>query len=148
MSDPTPALGLERVGTHDYLARNDRGAQLRVSTPGTAGAFAPGELLQLALAACASLSADHTLARRLGSDFLAKVSVYATKVGVDGSAHDDVNRYDAIRATIAADMSALSAEESAALVARAQRAIEHLCTVGHTLDSGAVRSIEIVPVGP
>ncbi|GAA1705706.1 OsmC family protein [Microbacterium sediminicola] len=138
MSDSTSALGLERLGTHSYIARNERGAEVRVGTPGTAGAFAPGELLQLALAACASLSADHTLASKLGSDFSATV-------GVNGSTHAEDNRYETVGATIQADMSSLSAEEVDALVTRAQRAIERLCTIGHTIDHGAVRSIDIVP---
>ncbi|WP_084127484.1 OsmC family protein [Demequina sp. NBRC 110054] len=132
MTDARTPLHLERTGTHAYVARNERGAEVRLGLSEAAGVFSPGELLQAALAACASLSMDHTLASRLGDDFEAFVDV-------DGAVDKEQNRFSALSATLRTDLSALDAEKAESLIERAERAIERLCTVGHTIDVGAER---------
>lgn len=129
MSDhdlPSPSVRLERVGTWRYVARNDLGAELRVGTAGTPDHFTPGELLQLALAACSVLSADHVFASRLGEDFEARADVTARKA-------DDGDRYDRMLVNLAIDLGSLEPERREALLTRATRAIDRLCGVGHTL---------------
>lgn len=135
MTDPTP-VHIERLGTKTYVGRNARGAEVRIGGPDADGAFGPGELLQLALAACGLLSADHTLASRLGDDFAATVDVTATKP-------EEGDRYDAIAATIRTNMGALDADKIAALTERSERAIDKLCTIGHTLDKGAKHPVTV-----
>lgn len=126
---PTP-LHIERTAPKSYVGRNARGAEVRIGSSGTAGVFSPGELLAVALAACGLLSADHTIASRLGDDFAATVDIEQTKP-------DGEDRYDRIASTIRANLGALDEAQAAALAERAERAIDRLCTVGHTLDRGA-----------
>lgn len=134
-SEPTP-VHVERIGTKTYIGRNARGAEVRVGSTDADGAFGPGELLQVALAACGLLSSDHTLASRLGEDFAARVDIAATKTA-------DGERYDLIATTIRANMTALDAEKIAALIDRSERAIDKLCTIGHTLDHGAAHPVTL-----
>ncbi|MCR8671513.1 OsmC family protein [Agrococcus sp. HG114] len=126
-TQPTP-LHIERIAPKTYVGRNARGAEVRIGSSDADGVFSPGELLGLALAACGLLSADHTIASRLGAEFAAVVDIDQTKP-------DGEDRYDRIAGTIRANLDALDAEHVAALQERAARAIERLCTVGHTLDA-------------
>lgn len=134
------ALRIDRTAPGDYVARNDRGAELRVGAKTTDGTFTPGELLQLALAACTLLSADHTLSHKLGDGFAAGVDVSATK-------HDEDNRYEHMLVRLTADMDDLDAAAKDALVARAAAVIKRQCTVGNTLghDEPMAYDIEITP---
>lgn len=125
-TQPTP-LHVERVAPKTYVGRNARGAEVRIGSSAADGVFSPGELLGLALAACGLLSADHTIASRLGDGYAATVDVEQTKP-------EGEDRYDRIAATIRANLGALEPEQVAALQERAARAIDRLCTVGHTLD--------------
>ncbi|WP_426183456.1 OsmC family protein [Microbacterium sp. TWP3-1-2b2] len=135
MTEPTP-VHLERLGPKTYIGRNARGAEVPIGSLGADGAFSPGELLQLALAACGLLSSDHTLASSLGDDFAAVVDATGTKP-------ESGDRYDTIAATIRTNMGALDADKIAALTDRAERAIDKLCTIGHTLDHGAAHPVTI-----
>jgi uncharacterized OsmC-like protein len=128
-TQPTP-LHIERAAPKSYVGRNARGAEVMIGSGDADGVFSPGELLAVALAACALLSADHTIASRLGDDFAASVDIEQTKP-------DGEDRYDRIASTIRANLGALDETQVAALAERAQRAIDRLCTVGHTLDEGA-----------
>src|SRR5690606_34354252 len=80
------ALWAERQGEPVYIARNERGAEVRIGRGDAEGVFSPGELLKIALATCTALSADHVLRSRLGDDFPAVVGVSST--GAEGE-----NRY-------------------------------------------------------
>lgn len=131
-------LSGQRVEKGTYVARNERGGQVRVGPPGAEGAFTPGELLHLAIASCAALSADHALASRLGEDFDATLSVEAARV-------TDEERYTRVTAHVNADMSQLDPERQDALVERANRAIDRLCTVGRTVRHGAQVDTSVVP---
>ena len=134
-SKPT-ALHIDRVSNKTYIGRNARGGEVRISTSDADGALSPGELLQLAMAACGILSSDHTLASRLGDDFAARVHITATKP------HGE-NRYDTITTNILTNMSSIEPAKQTALIDRAKRAIERYCTVSHTLDHGAEHTVTI-----
>lgn len=129
---PTRALWAERTGTRAYTGRNARGAEVRVGDG--EGEFTPGELLQLALATCSGLSADHRLAHALGADF-------AAVVGVSNEKNQDENRYSSLTVEIVTDLSALDEGTRAKTLERAELAIERQCTVGRTLDAGAPHTI-------
>ncbi|WP_109471990.1 OsmC family protein [Ornithinimicrobium cavernae] len=124
-----PALISERVSPATYLVRNDRGAELRIGTPGADGSFSPGELLQAAAAGCAALSAEAQLVNRLGEDFSATATVEALL-------NVDENRFESLRTLIEADMSQLDPEKRDRLIASAERSIDRLCTVKRSLNHG------------
>ena len=127
---PTEANSVwaERTGTRQYLGRNARGAQVRIGTG--PGEFSPGELIKIALGTCNTLSADHRLAKALGEDFDANVVVATLKSEAE-------ERYTDFDVQLVADFSSLTPEQRATLTARVEGAIEHACTVGHTIDKGA-----------
>ncbi|WP_067778427.1 OsmC family protein [Actinomyces vulturis] len=125
---PAPAVWAERLGTRQYLGRNEAGAEVKIGIG--PGMFSPGELLKLALATCHSLSADHRLAKALGEDFDAIVGCTTVK-------NDEEERYDSFTVELCADYSSLTEEEREKLTERAQAAVDRHCTVGHTLSHGA-----------
>lgn len=129
---PARALWAERTGGREYTGRNSRGAEVLVGEG--PGRFTPGELLQLALATCAGLSADHRLAHVLGGDFAATTGVSADKVGEE-------NRYGDLAVEIVTDLSGLTGETRERTIERAEAAIERNCTVGRTLSAGAGHTI-------
>lgn len=129
---PTRALWAERTGTRAYTGRNARGAQVLVGDGD--GEFTPGELLQLALATCSGLSADHRLAHTLGADF-------AADIGVANVKNEAENRYESLTVEIVTDLSGLDEATRQRTTERAEMAIERHCTVGRTLDAGAPHTI-------
>lgn len=140
MADNVPNLIAERTGDKTYTVRSAGGAELRIGVPGAEGVFTPVELLQAAIAGCASLSAEARLANQLGDEFAASTTVEAV---YDAEA----NRVEKLITTIAADTSQLDPAERDKLVSRAERSIDKLCTVKRTLDSGVETSAEVRPAG-
>lgn len=141
-STPAPApardaLWVTRAGNRQYTAHNGRGGSINVDGGDGDGAFTPGELLKLALAACAGLSADVSLARRLGADFEATVHV-------SGPADREQERYPELNESFEVDLSSLEPDARERLVALAGRAIDKNCTVGRTLKAGSVVQLRIV----
>lgn len=137
---PAPArdaLWVTRAGNRQYTAHNGRGGSINVDGGDGDGAFTPGELLKLALAACAGLSADVSLARRLGDDFDATVHV-------SGPADREQERYPELSESFEVDLSSLEPDARERLVALAGRAIDKNCTVGRTLKAGSVVQLRIV----
>lgn len=134
-TSPTP-VNIERVGTKTYVARSARGGEVRIGTADTADTFTPGELLHIALAACAFMSADTSLAHKLGEDFAGFADIVATKPEGD-------DRYDFIGTTLRMNLSSFDAEQVAAIQERALRAVEKACTVGHTVDAGTDHPVVI-----
>lgn len=128
----------ERTGPALYTARNSRGATVQIGGPGAEGSFTPGELLQAALAACASLSADHALRSLLGDDFEANTVIEAQ--GVPGD-----YRYESFVTLVDVDFTALDPERHEALITRAERAIERYCAVGRTIQQGAAAAAAVRP---
>lgn len=123
-----PALFLERQGVRQYVARNPRGAEVLVGDG--PGRFSPGELLKIALAGCNAMSSDRRLADRLGEDF-------AQLIGVAGEYVEGEDRYASFDVELIQDLSPVDAQERAAMIRRAEGAIDRNCTIGHTLVAGA-----------
>ena len=129
-------LWAERTGHRQFIGRNSRGGEVKIADISQDGAFTPGELLKVALAACAGFSAEPPLSRRLGEDF-----EFTVRVG--GLADAAENRYAVLNEVLELDLSALSAEEVARLVKVTERAVATQCTVGRTLEAGAEVTLEI-----
>jgi uncharacterized OsmC-like protein len=105
--------------------------------PAAAGAvFTPGELLKVALAGCGGMSADHSLARRLGQDV-------AVAVHVAGPSDQQENRYRTLHEQLVVDLSGLDETERARLVTVVGRAIDRQCTVGRTLEHATTLQLQI-----
>ena len=120
-------LWANRKNTRHYIGEISRGAKVEIGMG--EGQFTPGELLKLALATCQTLSADHTLASKLGDDFDATVIVSSEK-------HDSENRFTHISSRIITDLSTLNEHELQKLMERINIAIDKNCTIGHTLEKG------------
>lgn len=118
------ALILERTGTRTYVARNDRGAEVKIGKG--PGEFSPGDLLKLALAGCNAMSSDARFSSALGADF-------AQITTVDGDYDEQADVFNSFAIELIQDMSSLSEEQQADLLRRAEAAIERYCTIGHTL---------------
>ena len=118
-------LWASRKGTRQYLGENERGAKVEIGMG--QGQFTPGELFKLALATCQTLSADHTLASKLGQDFNATVVVTSEK-------HETEERYTRLESQIITDLSNLTENELEKLLERVKVAIDKNCTIGHTLE--------------
>ena len=135
-TEPAPALWAERQGGPEYIARNGRGAEVRIGRGDVQGVFSPGELLKIALATCSVLSADHVLRSRLGEHFPAVVGVSST--GVEGE-----NRYGSMDVELLVDMSELDEAKREKLPERVAATAGRQCTVGRTLKAGAPYELTI-----
>jgi uncharacterized OsmC-like protein len=133
MTDDSPALadGLwaERVGPRRYTGHNSRGAEVQMGPVDAGAVFTPGELLKVALAGCSGMSADHSLARRLGPEI-------AVTVHVAGPSDPQEVRYRTLDEQLVVDLSGLDEAERERLVTVVGRAIDRQCTVGRTLEHG------------
>ncbi|MFI9509994.1 OsmC family protein [Nocardia sp. NPDC052566] len=127
-AEPT-TLWVERTGTREYTGRSSRGGEVLIGSQGVPGRFTPGELLKIALAGCSGLSADFTLARKLGDDFDATIRV-------SGDADRENEMYPQLDEVFELDFSELDEEARERLLVAAQRAIDKVCTVGRTLKAG------------
>jgi uncharacterized OsmC-like protein len=133
-------LWVERTGSRRYTGHSSRGAQVLVGSEDVEGVFTPGELLKIALAACSGMSTDEPLARRLGDDYKAVVKV-------SGPADREQERYPLLEETLELDLSGLSDEEKQRVLLVVNRAVELVCTVGRTLQSGTKVNFEAKDVG-
>ncbi|MEE6176505.1 OsmC family protein [Mycobacterium sp. 050134] len=133
-------LWVERTGTRRYTGYSSRGAQVRVGSEDVEGVFTPGELLKIALAACSGMSSDAPLSRRLGDD-------YKAVVRVTGAADREQERYPLLEESLELDLSGLSDEERERLLLVVDRAIDQVCTVGRTLESGTTVKFGVADVG-
>ena len=129
-------LWAERVATDCYTGHNARGAQVRMGPVGAGDVFTPGELLKIALAGCAGMSADHSLARRLGADVPVTVFVAGPKLRTD-------ERYPALHEEIVVDLSGLAQTERDRVVTVIRRAVDRNCTVGRTLEHSTTVDLTI-----
>ena len=133
-------LWVERTGVRRYTGRSTRGAEVLVGSEDVEGAFTPGELMKIALAACSGMASDVPLQRRLGED-------YATTIRVSGAADREQERYPLLEESLEVDLSELSDDEVARLLTVVERAIDQVCTVGRTLKSGTKVTFETKDVG-
>lgn len=127
---PPDALWVERTGPRTYTGYSARGARITMGSTSEGADFTPGELLKIALAACAGMSSDRAFARRLGDD-------YAVTIRAGGVKHATEDRYATLAEDFELDMSALDDDARERLLTTAARAIDTVCTVGLTLENGA-----------
>lgn len=133
-------LWVERTGTRRYTGHSSRGAQVLIGSEDVDGVFTPGELLKIALAACSGMSSDAPLARRLGD-------AYPATIQVCGPADRDQERYPLLAETLELDLSALDDSEKQRLLTVVRRAVDQVCTVGRTLQSGTEVRFEVADRG-
>ncbi len=133
-------LWVERTGVRHYTGRSERGAEVLIASEDVEGAFTPGELMKIALAACSGMSSDQPLRRRLGDD-------YAATIRVSGSADREQERYPLLEESLEVDLSGLGEDELTRLLTVVERAIDQVCTVGRTLKSGTKVTFEVKDVG-
>ncbi|MEO8814638.1 MAG: OsmC family protein [Mycobacterium sp.] len=133
-------LWVERTGVRRYTGRSSRGAQVLIGSEDVTDVFTPGELLKIALAACSGMASDAGLARRLGDDYPATITV-------SGLADREQERYPLLTETLELDLSSLTEAETQRLLTVVQRAIDATCTVGRTLKSGTEVNFAIADRG-
>ena len=129
-------LWVERTGIRRFTGRSSRGAEVLIGSVTDDGVFSPGELLKIALAGCSGLSSDQPLSRRLGDD-------YRAVIRVSGDSDPETERYPLLQERLEIDLSGLSAEEKERLLVVVHRAIEQVCTVGRTLESGTEITFDV-----
>lgn len=129
-------LWVERTGARRYTGHSSRGAQVLIGSEDVDGVFTPGELLKIALAACSGMSTDHPLARRLGDDYQAVITV-------SGVADREEERYPLLEETLELDLFGLAQDQKERLLLVVNRAIDQACTVGRTLKFGTTVKFEV-----
>lgn len=127
---------VHRTGEKQFVGRNPRGGEVRVGTQEAPGAFTPGELLLVAAAACAAVTAESLVVRRLGPDAEIAVSADRTKES------EDAHEFQSVETTMNLDLSQLDQEQRDGLVVAVRRAVERYCTVSRTLEKETPVSLE------
>ncbi|MEV0677910.1 OsmC family protein [Actinosynnema sp. NPDC050436] len=115
---------VRKVGQHEFVATNGRGASVPIGRAGAEGSFSPVELLLAAMAGCAAVTAETLIERRVGP----VLSARAADVRPAG-AHE----LHEVPVTLEYDVSALTDEQREALDVTVRRAVDQLCTVSRTL---------------
>ncbi|OZG26898.1 hypothetical protein BH683_023175 [Williamsia sp. 1138] len=129
-------LWVQRTGSRRYTGRSSRGAEVLIGSQDVEGAFTPGELLKIALAACTGMSSDKPLSRRLGDD-------YDAIVRVRGDADRENEFYPALSEVLEVDLSELDPDAAKRLLVVVERAVDAVCTVGRTLKAGTTVDLRI-----
>ena len=122
------SVWVDRVATRQYVGHTQSGVEIPIGLE--EGRVSPGELLKLALIGCAGMSMDHSVARRLGEDFAARLYAHGTSDEKD-------DRYHEIDETIQLDLSGLEEREREKLAAVIDRVIDAACTIQRTVVPGA-----------
>ncbi|GAA5154696.1 MULTISPECIES: OsmC family protein [Amycolatopsis] len=122
-------LEVQRQGEHEFVGRNERGAEVRIGRKGAEGAFSPAELLQIAAAGCSAVTAEELITRRVGEDSKFRVEVSADR-------REGASELDAVHVKFDVDLANLAQSDREALAVAVDRAIERLCTVSRTLKKG------------
>jgi uncharacterized OsmC-like protein len=123
-------LEVHRTGPHEFLGTNSRGATVRIGRNGAEGAFTPGELLQIAVAGCASVTVEELVTRRAGDDARMEATV-------DYERGPGAREYERLRVVLAADLSFLDDTTRERVVRAMKTAVERECTVSRTVERGA-----------
>lgn len=129
-------LFVERVGEHEFVGRNDRGASVRIGRSGGEGSFSPGELLQIATAGCSAVTVEELITRRAGQDASLVATVEATR-GPGG------REYEALRVTLRADLSFLDDDTRDRVLRALRTAVANQCTVSRTIERGAPVELDV-----
>lgn len=132
---PSPVV-VRRTGSHVFTGSNPRGATVTVGRDGAEGAFTPGELLLVAAAGCAAVTAETLVLRRVGQD--TPLVVHADRDKESPDAHE----FSAVHVGFDVDLGALDEQSRAALKDTVDRAIARLCTVSRTLERGVGVGVE------
>ena len=119
------SVSVTRTGERTFEGMNERGSTVRIGPAEADGHFTPGELLKLALAGCAGMSADRVAARRLGDDFAMTVWAHGTS--------DSENRYSRVDEELLLDLSSLDEAERTKLIEIMVKAIDRGCTVARSV---------------
>lgn len=134
---PSEPLWVERVGPKTYVARNGRGAEVRIGPHTDDGVFSPGELLKVALAACSTMSAERPVLRRLGTD---DAPITGAVRSVKSPGH---NRYETLLTELVLPLDGLEPAAREEIEEVARRAVAKGCTVGRTIEAGAVIELTV-----
>ncbi|RBP99796.1 OsmC family protein [Bifidobacterium xylocopae] len=118
-------LWVERGADGTWEARSDDGAMIKFGRG--EGLFTPGDLAQIALAACAGMSSQFAVENTLGEGKGAKIVVSA-RYSDDDDAFLSFDEQVSVDATDAH----MSDEDAAKLEDRITRHIDKNCTVKHT----------------
>ena len=119
------SVSVTRTGGRTFEGMNERGSTVLIGPAEAEGHFTPGELLKLALAGCAGMSADRVTARRLGDDFAMTVWAHGTS--------DADNRYSHVDEELLLDLSSLDDAERAKLIELMVKSIDRACTVARSV---------------
>ncbi|CRK55600.1 hypothetical protein [Alloactinosynnema sp. L-07] len=123
------SIDVVRTGTHEFVARNDRGAEVSIGRVGQEGSFSPVELLLAAAAGCVAVTGEELIVRRAGE---VPLRVTAADVRPPGA-----HQLDGVDLLLDLDLSALDAAAQDELRSVVQRAVAALCTVTRTLKQSA-----------
>lgn len=138
ISTPQSGVWVERTGPGTFRGVSATGARVLIGSANSGPVFTPGELLQLALAACSASSSDARLMLALGPNFGSITRAVPTK-------DSEVNRYASFAETMQVDLSGLDEAARAKTIKLALSSIENHCTVGNTIVAGAqVPDIEFI----
>lgn len=137
MDPPPTETWAERTGTRVFTGRNSRGAVVKIGPSDAGAVFTPGELLKVALAGCAGMSADFPLARRLGPDF-------AATVRVSGLSDEVEDRYTDLEEELVVDLAGIEGAALERLLTVVHRAVDEHCTVARTLSAGVSVQLTVV----
>jgi putative redox protein len=118
--NPAPVT-IRRSAQAKFVATNGRGAEITIGRSQDGADFSPVELLMAALGACATLSAENVITRRLGADAAVDMVVTAEK-------DVEADRVTSVQTNFDLDLSTLS---EAAI-----KAVERTCTVAHSVEPG------------
>jgi len=126
-------IEIERVGDHEFVASNERGATVRIGRKGQEGSFSPVELLVSAAAGCAVVTSETLILRRTGGEELSAVA--------DAVQSESGNEVISIPVTLSYDLSSVDDPEALETVVR--RAVEQFCTVTRTLKQSATAPLQL-----
>lgn len=126
--NPKP-VQIRRTAPAKFVAINARGAEITIGRSQDGADFSPVELLMAALGACATLSADTVISRRIGDDAPIDMVVTAEK-------DEEADRVTSVETKFDLDLSSLSEAEQAKLVKLVTKAVELTCTVSHSVEPG------------
>jgi uncharacterized OsmC-like protein len=129
-------LWVERNKDGSWDAFSNEGAHLKFGHG--KGQFNPGDLMKVALAACAALSSQMTVENSLGEGKGATITV-------EGDADREANAYTAFREQVVVDArdAGIRGEDADKLKERVEKHIEKSCTVMHTYEQATPVSMDI-----
>lgn len=133
--NPAP-VRIRRSAPAKFVATNGRGAEITIGRSQDGADFSPVELLMAALGACATLSAENVITRRLGDDAAVDMTVTAEK-------DVEADRVTSVTTAFDLDLSSLSDAASTTLIELATKAVERTCTVSHTVEPGVPVTLRV-----